>query len=121
MSKLLNDYLNTIQEDITNLDEFVITPTIILLHAVYKRYLSKAAKVCRGSESSLERKLCVVTYKMLGRKAQLAKIKQSIGSCDKEKDPKKCRDQILSKSKKISTDMDKLVNQFKKIKFKGIK
>jgi len=118
VSKLLDNYLYIIQEDVTRLDEFIVLPTVALLSAIYKRYLSKAAKACRGKKS-FERRLCVVSYKLMGRKSQILKVKQSIGSCSQEKNPDRCVEKMNNQVKKYNGDMTKLSNQFKSIKAKG--
>jgi len=118
MSKIVENYLYIIQEDISNLDEFIVLPTIALISAIYKRYLSKAAKACRG-KSSLQRKLCVVSYKMMGRKTQISKIKQSTKDCSQQKNPKKCQEKMKNQILKYNEDVIKLSNQFKSIKAKG--
>jgi len=62
----------------------------------YKRFLSQAAKACKG-KSGAEKTACMKAYKAKGIKAQIATIKSGMSKCAKTKNPEKCKKALATK------------------------
>lgn len=112
----IDNYLDLIQED--NLQEIEpVTMAVItgVFYAasimniglkVYKTYYTKAAQRCKDL-TSREKSLCMLNAKLVGRRAELAKLQGGLGKCGKvKKDPEKC---VL----KLRTKMQKSKEQIK--------
>lgn len=76
-------------------------------YSVYKTFFSKAEKACRGSED-LAKKVCLMKYKILGKKMQLDKLRKGMAICDKGKKPDVCK-------AKLNVKISKVVNELKQI------
>lgn len=111
MHEITKAYLYYLNEE-ENLNEFVGV-TAIALVAIYKKYLSKAAKFCRQKPPE-ERPPCLVRYQIDGRKAQLQKLKGMVGQCNKEENPKVCKEKVLKKAHSINNKVQKLINKYQK-------
>jgi len=68
----------------------------------YKRFLSKAAKACKG-KSGDEKTLCMKNYKKRALSQQIIDLKKGKRVCSKTKNPKKCILGIDKKAKKLQT------------------
>ena len=107
LTKVYLAYLN--EESVNEL----ILPTAVILFAIYKRYLSKAAKACKG-KSPYERKSCTIKYQIDGKKEQLKKLKQLSGQCKSAQNPNMCNKKLLEKAKRINKEIQKLLVKYKK-------
>jgi len=69
-------------------------------HRVYKIYLSKAARQCKGF-SGPERRNCIVRFKKAGLQAKMNAYVKARNDCPGSKNPEKCRSQLDIKIKKV--------------------
>lgn len=69
-------------------------------HRVYKIYLSKAARQCKGF-SGPERRSCIVRFKKAGLQAKMNAYVKAKNDCAGSKDPERCRSQLDIKIKKV--------------------
>jgi len=109
--KELDAYLNVLQEDDLQEVEPLSTMAIVtgIFYAasilnigtkVYKTYFTKAARRCKDL-SQREKALCMLNAKMLGRKAELAKVQGGMAKCGKiKKGPEKCVAKLKGKMEK---------------------
>jgi len=73
-----------------------------IANSVYKRFLSKAAKACKGSP---DRKMCIRRYTAKAKLAQINALKSKIGLCARDKDPNRCRQKVLTKIENLKADI----------------
>jgi hypothetical protein len=71
---------------------------IAMGYATYKRFFSKAAKACKGSE---DRKACLKKFKVNAIKAQIQTLKSGMGKCAKSNKPEKCKANVQNKINKL--------------------
>ena len=69
-------------------------------YKVYKNYLSKAAKACKGSGN---KKVCMDKYKNKALKAQISSMQSKLSTCSKDKDPAKCKMKIQTKIENLKS------------------
>lgn len=69
-------------------------------YQTYKRYMTAAAKACRGRKGT-DRRECIYSFRKRALQAKLAVLQQERTACDKSKNPEKCKDKIDSKIKKV--------------------
>lgn len=112
---MLDTYLEQLQED-EYLEEFVGL-TVIALAAIYKKYLSKAAKACK-SKPPHEKNRCMLTYQIAGKKAQLQHIKSMTNKCSESKDKDKCLQKVQRWADRTKSSIDKLVEKHGKATIK---
>lgn len=74
---------------------------------IYKRFLSKAAKVC-SDKSGEQKTLCMKQYKANLLKAQLKYLGQSLAACNKAKKPEVCKRAIQKKINSIKAEFGEL-------------
>jgi hypothetical protein len=88
----------------------------------YKTYFTKAARRCKDLPPQ-EKSLCMLNAKMLGKKAELAKLQGGMGKCSKvKKGPEKCVIKLKSKISKVNQQLQflqKRVKQLGKQQYKG--
>ena len=79
---------------------------------VYKRYLSKAGRSCKG-KSGKERSNCMKQYKINGREAQIKQLRSGLSACSKSKNPSKCKSKVSAKIKKVEDKIKKMKAKIK--------
>ena len=125
-------YLNVIQEDelqeiepatmaiITGV--FYAASILNLGFKTYKTYFSKAARKCKDLPPQ-EKSLCMLNAKLIGRRAELAKIQGGLSKCSKvKKGPEKCVAKLrakMEKSKQQIQFLQQRAKQLGKQKYKG--
>lgn len=73
-----------------------------LAHMGYKRFLSKAAKACKGAP---DRKMCLRRYEVGAKQAQVRILRSKIGMCSKDKNPMRCKDKVKRKISNLEDDI----------------
>jgi len=63
---------------------------------LYKNNFSRLAKMC-GNMPQLEKSICMLNAKYKAKVAEANKLRASLGSCSKDKNPAKCRERINAK------------------------
>ena len=71
-------------------------------YKVYKNYLSKAARACKGSSNKQE---CMATFRKQAYRAQIKAVQKGKKICAKTKDPGKCKAKIEMKISQIRGKM----------------
>jgi len=124
--KELDAYLNVLQEDNLQEVEPISTMAIItgIFYAasilnistkVYKTYFTKAARRCKDL-STKEKAMCMLNAKLLGRKAELAKVQGGLGKCSKvKKGPEKCVLKLKGKLQKVQQQIKFLQDRMKQL------
>jgi len=75
----------------------VLEITIITVgYFIYKRFLSKAARVCSRKRFS-EKSLCMKIYKIKAIEERIKHMKNSISYCKHSKSPSKCTNKIIKR------------------------
>jgi len=82
----------------------VIALASTLAFKAYQRFLSKAAKACKG-KSGDEKTNCMNKFKQQAQKAKIDSLQKSLQSCSKSKDPSACK---IKMTKKINKEKAKL-------------
>ncbi len=104
MSKLYEEYLNQ-----PFVQEFVITPLVLAVWSVYKRYYSAAAIYCKSKKGN-ERRICVKQYKIRGLQKAKRDLNKFKNVCRKySSNIPKC----LSELDKHHTKIDKKIKEEK--------
>jgi len=86
------------------------TVLIYAAYKVYKNYFSKAAKSCAGNPN---KNICMIRYKQNAIKAQISDLQRASGSCNKSKEPAKCKFAIKSKIDILKNKIRQMENQIK--------
>lgn len=88
----------------------------------YKVYFSKAARRCKDLPGQ-EKSLCMIQAKIIGKNAELAKLRGGMSKCNKvKKGPEKCLLKLKTKLSKVSQEikfLQKRIKQLGKQKYKG--
>jgi len=63
---------------------------------VYKRFLSQAAKACKG-QSGAAKTACMKQYKAKALKAQAADLQKGLSACSKAKNPASCKARVTQR------------------------
>jgi len=71
-------------------------------YALYKRFLSKAARSC-NSKSGAEKTLCMQQYKKKATQARIKNMQSQISKCNKTKDPAKCKAKTMQTIKQLQS------------------
>jgi hypothetical protein len=74
---------------------------------LYKSYISKAARACKGQASSELKKACMRKYAINGLEMKVRALQNGIKACDSAKNPGKCRDSVNSKIAKAKAKLNK--------------
>jgi len=69
-------------------------------HAVYKRYMTKAARSCSGKKG-MDRRNCVVAFRKKALQAKVSALQSISGKCSQTKNPSSCKKKYDAKIKKI--------------------
>lgn len=64
---------------------------------IYDKFLSAAARSCRGAKSWKDKKICILRHKIAGCETVINKLKQELPNCNKHVNPEKCTHSINSK------------------------
>ena len=81
----------------------VTAAAIFAGNKIYKNYLSKAARACKGQGA--EKAACMQNYRNQGIKAKIAAVNSGAAKCANTKNPEKCKAAI---AKKVSALQSKL-------------
>jgi hypothetical protein len=73
----------------------------------YKRFLSKAARTCKG-KSGIEKTNCMNKFKKQAQAAKVQALQGGISKCSKTKDPAKCKVKLQGKINKEKAKMGAL-------------
>lgn len=73
---------------------------------LYKKYISKAEKACKG-KSGREKTNCIEKYKLEGLQKAKAALKSKMKECDKSKQPKKCKYELVKRINKFDKKIEK--------------
>jgi hypothetical protein len=78
-----------------------------LAYKAYKRFLSKAAKACKG-KSGVEKTNCMSKFKQDAQKAKIQAMQSALSKCGNTKDPTTCKQKIQAKISKEKAKMGQL-------------
>jgi G:T/U-mismatch repair DNA glycosylase len=81
-----------------------------LLRQLHERYLSKAARECRGRKGT-ELDTCIKKYKIQSLQAQIRQVQSSARLCSKTTDPQKCNQEIRKKLAKLRAKLQKNISE----------
>jgi len=73
-------------------------------YKVYKNFLSKAARACKGSEN---KQACMQQHKNKALQAQISAVRSGASKCSTAKDPAKCKAAITAKLQKLQGKIKK--------------
>jgi len=76
--------------------------------------MSAAYRACK-SDKGKEKKRCVLKFKIDATQTQLKILKEGYDTCNKTKDPTKCKKQLLNKMAKVQAKLKKLQLELEKI------
>lgn len=110
---MINRYLNYLQEDEENLNEFIMVPVVLLISKAIKLYTQhkRIAQYCIGS-MGIERKKCFLKYKIEALEKVLSETNEFKETCKKySKNVPKC-------IKKVDKEMIRITNEIKTLKTK---
>jgi hypothetical protein len=69
-----------------------------MAYILYKRFLSKAARSCKGSANKSE---CMKNFRNTAIKKQISALQSSLPNCSKSKEPRQCEYKIKARIKKL--------------------
>jgi len=82
----------------------IVAAVVTASYAIYKRFLSKAAKACK-EKGGLEKTNCMVKYKKQAQAARIKELQAGMSRCEKSKDPSTCK---LKLQKRINKEKAKM-------------
>lgn len=112
---LLEDYLENIQEAIPLMLAFTAASLSMSAFSIYKQYLTRAARSCKDLPTK-EKAICMLRYKVQGKKAQLSKLNGSVPKCNKTKDAELCKQKLLNKARKVGSDIEYLAKRMDELR-----
>jgi hypothetical protein len=83
---------------------------IIISYKIYKHYMTKAAKACKGHKGE-DKKVCMDKYKKDALKKRLNALMKGYAKCPKSKNPITCKSKIEKEIKKIKDRLEKLTKK----------
>jgi hypothetical protein len=107
---MVNSYLNYLQEDNKQLNEFVVLPLIVLSTKLYKKYgdYKKISKYCSKKDKSY-RKECILKYKIRALNKTIIEIKKFKIVCKKwSENIPKCISNVDKQVLSLKKDIHKL-------------
>jgi hypothetical protein len=104
-----------------------IEPTLIAISAtsaafgitnmalrLYKDYFNKAARKCKDLPPR-EKGVCMLKAKLDSKKEQLSEIKRKSSDCSKTRKPTKCRGKLSEKIKKLTQEVQFIVQRLQQL------
>ena len=104
-----------------------IEPTLIAISAtsaafgitnmalrLYKDYFNKAARKCKDLPPR-EKGVCMLKAKLDSKKQQLSEIKKKSSDCSKTRKPTKCRLKLSEKIKKLTDEVQFIVQRLQQL------
>lgn len=85
----------------------IVGYTGALIGTIWKQYLTKAARACRGL-SGLEKKSCMVKFKRQAVKKQISVAASNKSKCAKTKNPGICSNKLDGKIRKLKAKLGEL-------------
>lgn len=76
-------------------------------HVAYKRFLSQAAKACKGM-SGLDKTNCMSKFKKKAQAAKVQSLQSGLSKCSKDKNPAKCKAKVQKALNKEKAKMGAL-------------
>ena len=113
--ELLEDYLESIQEAIPLMLAFTAASLSMTAFNIYKQYLTRAARSCKDLPPK-EKGICMLRYKLQGKKAQLSKLNGSMGKCNRGRKPELCKQKLVNKAQKVASDVEFLVKRMDELR-----
>lgn len=110
---MINNYLNNLQKDEENLNEFIVLPIILIISKSIKLYVQhkKIARYCVGT-MGVERKKCFLKYKIAALEKVLSESSGFKETCKTySKNIPKC-------IKKVDEEMERITKEIKILKSK---
>jgi hypothetical protein len=80
----------------------IVAAATAAAYTIYKKFMSKAAKECRGASNKQE---CMDKYRKSAVQAQIKTLQSQKNRCAQAKDPAKCRLKIDAKISKLSNKL----------------
>ena len=92
---------STAQTIFNNTNKEVAVAALIALvlaasYKVYRDYLSKAAKACKGKQGA-DKRNCMSEFKKKARKAKVMAMQKNISKCSRTKNPSECKRKLQAK------------------------
>jgi len=117
----LDKYLEDIQEFLDPITGLIaisaaagITNAINITYRTYKEYFTKAGRACTDL-SPREKSICMLQFKIKGKKEQLRSITRMLSGCTKAKKIEACRDKLRTESQKVKKDIKRMQERIKSI------
>lgn len=114
---MINKYLDHLQEDNKNLNEFLVISIIFLINHVYKKYTEykKILQYCSNVQGK-EREECIITYKINSLEKAKIEINNLRSKCEHlETNIEKCNKKIDKKIIEIDKELARLKTKLKKL------
>lgn len=90
-----------------------VAATTIAAHKIYKYYLSKAARACKGEKllTSWRKEECIAKYEIIALQKEIESVKSRINGCNKVKHPDMCKIRLNNYIKKKQKKIQKIKNK----------
>lgn len=75
---------------------------------LYKSYISKAARNCKGQATSVLKKACIKKFAVTALERKLQMLRTSIKACDATKKPETCKKVVIRKIQKTQNKLAKM-------------
>jgi len=85
------------------------TLVIIVARKVYKAYLTKAAKACKGQATPQLKNECIRKFKLDAIKAEVKQLEVGKNACSSAKNPAKCSQKVEARINKSKARINKIM------------
>ena len=89
----------------------IVAAIVASAYGVYKRYMTAAARACKGRKG-MERRDCMRQYQKKALQARITVLQQQIVRCANSKNAEKCKNQIESNIKKLRYKISTLHSKY---------
>jgi hypothetical protein len=113
--ELLEDYLESIQEIAPLMIAFSAASLSMGAFNIYKQHLTRAARSCKDLPPK-EKAICMLRFKLQGKKAQLSSLNGNMPKCNKTKDAELCKQKLLNKARKVGSDIEFLAKRMDELR-----
>ena len=107
-------YLDKIQQEQVTL-ALSVGGLLMTAYRLYKDYLTKAARVCANLDPK-EKRLCMLKYKIDGKRKQLTTLTSLVTKCRQTRNPDECLNKLRQKIEACRQQLDYFRERYNKEK-----
>jgi len=103
-------YLDKIQQEQMML-VLSVSGLLMTAYRLYKDYLTRAARACANLDPK-EKRLCMLRFKIDGKRRQLAALRSLLTKCRQTRKPDECVDKLRQKIETCRQQLDYFIERY---------